>query len=109
MVLRFLQVLELWEVITSVIRSLPHFSTSLLSALQGLMLAGLSSRHRAILNLSIGLWNHTFGLTTDIQYPETLHKPLLRLASITEIELHGLPIEDGATEVSVALRYKSLY
>lgn len=99
----------MWEVISSVIRSLPQFNTMLLSALQGLMLAGLSSRHRAFLNLSISLWNHTFGLTTDIQYPETLHKPLLHLASITEIELHGLPIEVGASEVSLALRYKSLY
>lgn len=99
----------MWEVVTSVIRSLPQFNTILLSALQGLMLAGLSSRHRAISNLSIRLWNHTFGLTTGIQYPETLHKPLLRLASITEIELHGRPIEDGSSEVSVALRYKSLY
>jgi len=99
----------MWEVITSVIRNLPQFNSTLLSALQGLMLAGLSSRHRAILNLSIGLWNHTFGLTTDIQYPETLHKPLLRLASITEIELHGLPIEDASSKVSVLLRSKSLY
>ena len=98
-----LQVLQMWEIITTVIRNFPRFDTNMLSSLQVLILAGLSSRHRAILNLSIGLWNSTFGQTSDITYPETLRQPLLRLASITEIEVQGLTIEDGSTEVSVVL------
>lgn len=93
----------MWEIITTVIRNFPRFDTNMLSSLQVLILAGLSSRHRAILNLSIGLWNSTFGQTSDITYPETLRQPLLRLASITEIEVQGLTIEDGSTEVSVVL------
>ncbi|MCJ1245086.1 hypothetical protein MMC30_002287 [Trapelia coarctata] len=91
-------VLQMWETITAVIRSLPRLDTTL-SALQGLLLAGLSSRHRTIFNLSIDLWNSTFGLMSDVTYPETLRKLLLRLASITEVELQGLPVEDGSSDV----------
>jgi len=98
----------MWETITAVIHSLPRLNTTL-SALQGLLLAGLSSRHRTILNMSIGLWNSTFGLMNDVTYPETLRKALLRLASVTEIELQGLPVGEVSSDVSVVLKVKESY
>ena len=46
---------------------------------------------------------------TDVTYPEALRKPLLHLASITEIELQGLPVEDVPSDVSFMLNVEESY
>ena len=78
---------------------LPKFDSSLLFLLNILLEAGLSSRHKAIVNLGIETWNDTFGLIEDLDYPENLRKILLRLSTIASLELPGLSVEHNNMEV----------
>ncbi|KAL9119996.1 MAG: hypothetical protein Q9187_003452 [Circinaria calcarea] len=88
----------LWSSITKIIEGLPRLDTSQLSAMEVLIRAGLSSRHKSIVNESILLWNRTFGLVQDIEFSVGLREILLRLRRITDIEIPDLQMGDE-TEV----------
>ncbi|MCJ1431837.1 hypothetical protein MMC27_001192 [Xylographa pallens] len=81
----FLAVLQTWTTISQLISNLPKFDTNLLLLLEPLMDAGLSSRHKAIVNLAINLWNSTFGLATDLEYPPAIVVTVRRLSPATDI------------------------
>ena len=93
------QILQLWRLVIRMICGLPRFDSSLLSLLNVLLEAGLSSRHKAILNLGIETWNNTFGLAEDLSYPGALRKILLHLSTIACLELPGLSMEHNDMEV----------
>ena len=93
------QVLQLWRLVTRMISGLPRFDSSLLSLLNILLEAGLSSRHKAILNLGIETWNNTFGLAEDLNYPGALRKSLLHLSTVASMELPGLSMQHDDMEV----------
>ena len=58
------------------------------------MTSSLGSRHRAIVNEAIGLWNRTFGTAKQLEYPDTLRMNLARLRSMTDIQLPTFPEKD---------------
>ena len=62
------------------------------------MAASLRSRHKAILNNAILLWNLTFGRVEELEYPHALRPVLRRLRTLTEISLPNFAEEDS-TEV----------
>lgn len=78
--------------VTDKIRNLPRFDTALLSTLSTLIVAGLSCKQRVLLTLSVNTWNSTFGLVTDIVYPDNLRGILLRLRSIALLQASGFDI-----------------
>ena len=92
------QIQGLWSTITKIIEGLPRLDTSQLSAMEILIRAGLSSRHKSIVNESVLLWNRTFGLVQDIECSVGLREILLRLRRITDIEMPDLHMGDE-TEV----------
>lgn len=52
-----------------------------------LITSGLNSRHKAIVNESVLLWNRTFGLVEGLEYPDNLQPVLLKLKTLTSIYL----------------------
>ncbi|MCJ1400312.1 hypothetical protein MMC11_003517 [Xylographa trunciseda] len=86
----FLTVLQTWTAITQLTRKLPKFDTNLLLLLEPLIGASLSSRHKAVINQAIDLWNSTFGLATDVEYPPSIIVALGRLRPIVDILTPGL-------------------
>ena len=71
------------------------FDTKLLLSIKELVVAGLRSRHKAIVNESIVLWNSTFGEEGTVEYPEDLKTVLRKLRPMTDISLRDLPESDG--------------
>ncbi|MCJ1477991.1 hypothetical protein MMC13_006666 [Lambiella insularis] len=83
-------VIQIWDVTAHLISSLPRFDTTVLSLVDVILSAGLSSRHKSILNKSIELWNSTFGQSEELQYPPILLRTVQRLRLVTEMQLPGL-------------------
>lgn len=70
----------------------------LLSEFETVLCAGLESKQRNVVNLTIRFWNSSFGVSKQqLQYPDRLKDTLLRLRAITDIELPSLPASLVAT------------
>lgn len=102
-----MQVKRLWAVIVTAINSLPGKDNTLLQLLENLMVSSFRSRHKSIVNESIMMWNRTFGAAEHLEYSADLRAAVLRLRSITEILVPGLP-EENDIEVNI-LRVTILY
>ena len=76
----------MWNTIASDIEKLKH-DTLLLRALEKLIVAGLSSRRRGIVNITLHLWNKTFGQQETLDLPSALEIALQRLATTAEVLL----------------------
>jgi hypothetical protein len=63
--------------------------------IETLIVSSLKSRHKAILNDSILLWNRTFGRVDKLDYPAALRPVLLRLRTLTDIELPNFAEDDN--------------
>lgn len=59
-------------------------------------MSSLKSRHKAFLNQSILLWNRTFGSVEELEYPLALRPVLLRLRTLTELELPNFTVDEDA-------------
>lgn len=88
----------MWAVIIIAIESLPKVDGGLLSTIETLIISSLRSRHKAILNQSILLWNRTFGSVDVLEYPNALRPVLLRLRTLTDLDLPNFTVDDD-TEV----------
>lgn len=64
--------------------------SALLVSLGQLLGAGLRSRRRAIVNLSVETWNSTFGKEEALLYPTVLSSALARLRDIVPLSAPGL-------------------
>ena len=71
------------------------FDTKFLLSIQELVVAGLRSRHKAIVNESIVMWNSTFGEESTVEYPGDLRTVLRKLRPMTDISLPNLLESDG--------------
>ena len=81
---------KICHIIPNITRSSNH--TKLLADLEILICSGLESRHRAIVNASIRLWNSTFGASKEhLRYPDGVKNALLRLRLAVEIQLPFFP------------------
>lgn len=90
--------MKLWAATTTAIESLPKIDSGLLSMIETFVVSSLKSRHKAFLNQSILLWNRTFGSVDGLEYPKALRPILLRLRTLTELELPNFTVDDD-TEV----------
>lgn len=59
--------------------------------MQQMLVAGFRSQRKSILNKTISMWNRTFGCAPILEYPDALREELLKLRSITNLQLPGLP------------------
>ena len=75
------------------------FDSTLLSLLHEPLNSGFSSRHKAIVNKSILMWNTTFGLADSLEYPESFRRTIIKLSLLTELHLPGISAEDEESEV----------
>ncbi|KAI6894054.1 hypothetical protein KC334_g12399 [Hortaea werneckii] len=78
-------------------------STNTLHALEPLLVAGLSSPHKGIVNQSIDFWNGTFGNNENQECPNTLARVLRVRAAEADISLPGLSIDDEIYDDSLQL------
>lgn len=88
----------MWTACRAVIEELPSTNATL-SQFEDVVTAGLTSRHRSILNYATIFWNTTFGTAEHLEYTEKLRKALSRLRRVTELQLPDFSYEDD-TEVS---------
>ena len=83
---------------TKVVNSIEHsgvFDTKFLFGIQELVVAGFRSRHKAVVNESIAMWNNTFGVEASLEYPKDLKTILQKLRSLTELRLPDFPERNG--------------
>lgn len=99
------QVKRLWAVLVTAINSLPGKDNTLLQLLENLMVSGLQSRHKTIVNECIVMWNRTFGAAEHLEYSVDLRAALLRIRSITDVLVPGLS-EENDIEVVVPRVFK---
>lgn len=71
------------------------FDTRFLYSIQELVVAGFRSRHKAVVNESVIMWNGTFGGQDTLEYPQDLGTILQKLRPMTELRLPNLPELDG--------------
>ncbi|KAL8843533.1 MAG: hypothetical protein Q9170_000037 [Blastenia crenularia] len=88
----------LWKVVVDAIGSVIRPDSSFLADVEDLLVAGFRSRHRAIVNAFIRMWNQTFAKAELLQYPARLRGVFARLRSAVDIGLPGF-IEDEETEI----------
>ncbi|MCJ1393964.1 hypothetical protein MMC18_006841 [Xylographa bjoerkii] len=91
----YLAILETWTAISQLTSNLPRFDTKLLLLLEPLINASLSSRHKGVVNRAIDLWNNTFGLATDLEYPPSIVVTLRRLRLVADILTSSLITNSG--------------
>ncbi|KAL2040219.1 hypothetical protein N7G274_007122 [Stereocaulon virgatum] len=96
---------KLWSSIKIIMENLPDFSSSSLSRYQGLILSGLRSRHKSIVNDSISMWNCTFGFADTLEYPKDLHLTLSKLKRLAELNLPDFPETEGDEVLSSPMRF----
>jgi hypothetical protein len=98
------EVVQLWCCILRKIQDLERHDSELLQTLAIPLTAGFTSKHRAIVNKSIIIWNATFGKADNLTYPDPLRQALIKLASIADIELPGIAKQD-LESVSTVLEF----
>ena len=76
------------------IERLPRKDGQILLHLEPLITAGFISRRRSIVNVSVVMWNKTFGKEESLRYPSQLEKALRRLRSTAELSLPSLEARD---------------
>jgi hypothetical protein len=55
----------------------------------------LESKHKSTVGATVALWNSTFGGEAELEYPPQVREVLLRLRSITDLQLPLLPDKLG--------------
>lgn len=87
-----------------------HSHLSVLSDLETLICAGLSSVHRSIANSAIDFCTSSFGSAEEfLEYPKRVKEVLLSLTSNAHIKLPSLPKSFDANETSVKERQPMHY
>ena len=91
-----------WQVIVQLLQSIPTKESTLLKALEPLLVAGFASPHRAIVNDTIAFWNETFGAEESLEYPTKLESILRARVAEADIALPTFP-DVGAAHVHATL------
>ena len=79
----------MWDLVANIIETVPKSGNDLLSTVNILVTASLRSRHKAILNDAIAIWNRTFGSTENVDYSEDLRKALIKLKLMADTDVPG--------------------
>ena len=104
-----MQVVRLWQTVGDAVRKFQKRDNSLLLALEPLLCAGLRSRRRAIVNISVLTWNDTFGKEESLHYPVHLEKALRRLRSTVELSAPSLKDIRDTTVSNIAQLYRFIF
>ncbi|KAK4549441.1 hypothetical protein LTR36_006438 [Oleoguttula mirabilis] len=88
------QICSTWEELLHTLDVLPQKDTTLLKALEPLVIAGFSSPHKAIVNQTITFWNASFGCQETLDYPPELERLLRAWAVETDLALPNFPESD---------------
>ena len=90
------------KVVNSIERSVVCHTTVLFS-IHELLVAGLRSRHKAVVNKFIAMWNEIFGVEDTLEYPEDLKNVLQKLRPVTELRLPTFPAKYSEEVCGIAL------
>ncbi|KAL9102739.1 MAG: hypothetical protein Q9163_002136 [Psora crenata] len=85
------QVKKMWALAAAIIESVPESRSNFLATIDILVTASLRSRHKAILNEAVVMWNRAFGCAESLDYSKDLQRALLKLTTVTDIDLPGFP------------------
>ncbi|KAG8533212.1 uncharacterized protein KY384_001995 [Bacidia gigantensis] len=96
---------RLWALVASIIERVSESSNSLLQRIHFLIDSGLRSRHKVFLSYAVTMWNQTFGCEESLDYPDDLRKTLLKIRSITDIDVPGLPEESSQQDETSPFRF----
>lgn len=89
-------IVEAWSDVLRLVEEMPRKDSSLLQALEPLVIAGLSSPSKEIVNSTISFWNSTFGEEENFAYPSRVLPVLRARRAETELRLPGLTDDDDA-------------
>lgn len=89
-------IVKAWSDILRLIEEMPRKDSSLLQALEPLLIAGLSSPSKEIVNSTIAFWNSTFGEGENLEYPSRILPVLRARRAETELRLPGLTDDEDA-------------
>ena len=89
------EVKQLWLKVVKSIEQSTVFDTRYLLSIQELVVAGFRSRHKAVVNETIIMWNRTFGGEGALEYPEDLRAILQKLRYMTDLRLPNFPDSIG--------------
>ena len=81
------KVSDLWDRILGILDTLPNKDSTVLQALEPLLIAGLSSPQKRVVNQTIAFWNATFGMQVVLEYPSGLAAVLRVRSTQTEVNL----------------------
>ncbi|CAK3955960.1 Telomere length regulator rif1 [Lecanosticta acicola] len=93
-------IFKVWSELLHLVEGLPRKDSTLLESLEPLLIAGLSSPSKDIVNKSLSFWNSTFGEEASLDYPSRIVPVLRARKAETEVRLPGLP-DDNNAEVAV--------
>ncbi|KAK5127689.1 hypothetical protein LTR08_004334 [Meristemomyces frigidus] len=95
-------ILSTWQEVLRLFGTLPQNDSTLLKALEPLLVAGLSCPHKAVVNQTIVFWNASFGCQEALEYPPRLEKILRARSMETDLSLPTFP-ESGCTDNDAVL------
>lgn len=93
------RIYSLWVKVLETLTRLPAHDGKVLDALQGLVAAGLQSRRKQVVNVTVRFWNDTFGEQSALLYPPGVRSALKKLRPIADLVLPTFP-ESVEDEVS---------
>lgn len=85
------QIQTAWAEVIRLLSTLPTKDSTLLKAVEGLLVAGFSSPHKDVVNATILFWNDTFGNEQSLEYPPKLEKVLRARIEDADISLPTFP------------------
>ncbi|KAI5844585.1 Rap1-interacting factor 1 N terminal-domain-containing protein [Morchella snyderi] len=85
------KVYNLWLKVLETLTRLPTHDGKVLDALQGLVTAGLQSKRKQIVNVTVRFWNDTFGEQSSLMYPSSVRSALKKLRPIADLVLPTFP------------------
>ncbi|CAI6320586.1 unnamed protein product [Periconia digitata] len=92
------EVVNLWKEICAALERLQKTDSQTLHHLADLVIAGFVSRRRSIVNVSVSMWNSTFGKQESLKYPTELEDALQRLQPIFQLTLPSLKARETGTD-----------
>lgn len=85
--------IDLCSAVMRLIQAMPHHDSLLLESLEALLVAGLSSPSKTIVNEAITSWNETFGRNVNLEYSAVIKPILVARKREAELLLPGFPDE----------------
>jgi len=97
-----MKVKKLWDLVLTIICDLNEYTSNVLSTFETIIVAGLSSSRKSIINGMVNAWNSSFGKAENLDYTANVEQSLRRLHPFVNLEL---PNWKELADETVSFRY----